>query len=86
MLESKSCGTRLRDKRQLNRLAYGDVQRVDLVLASGCSASTSTAADDVDVHGVGGRRVDAEIKQRPPYEHDEKEAQGDDGPCGFKNR
>ena len=77
----------LRDQRQLVGLIHGNVQGVDLVLSARMfGLPHPLLADHVDVHGVGGGREDAQIDERAPDEHHQKQAQGDDRPGGFEQR
>src|SRR5215475_4963753 len=57
----------LRNHRKLHWPSCRDVQRVDLVLAAWMLRFPHPLfADDVNVHRVCGRIVDAEVKQRAP--------------------
>ena len=66
-------------------LAHGDVQGVDLMLtARMLGLPHPLLADDVDVHRVRGRGVDAEVEQRTPNERDQEDGERDDRPGGFE--
>src|ERR1035441_9694664 len=77
------CGDReavkhvLRDEGQLDWLAGGHMQGVDFVLTAGMlGLPHPLLANDVDVHGVGRRSVDAEVEERAPHKHDEERPRG----------
>src|SRR5579875_1949687 len=75
----------LRDHGELHRTVDGYVQRINLMLATRVfGLPHPLLANDVDVHGVGGRVIDAEVQERTPYECNQEEAQRDDGPGGFQ--
>jgi len=77
----------LRDQRELNGAPRGNVQRVNLVLAARMlGLPHPLLAHHVNVHGVGRRRVHAEVKQRTPYEHDQEQAQRNDCPGRLEQR
>ncbi len=67
--------------READRLAHGHVQLVHLAVAVGVlDLPHPLLAGDVDLDRVGGRPRDAEEDRGAPGEHDEHQAERDDGP------
>src|SRR6185312_9401583 len=71
----------LGDHGQLDGHAGRYMQRIDFMLSAGMlRLPHPLLADDVDVHGIGRRVVDAEVEQRAPHKADQEDAERDDGP------
>ena len=67
--------------RDADRAIDRNVQRVDLALAAGMlELPHPLFAGGVDVEGVVGHALDAEVEPRAPDEHDHEDEEGDDDP------
>ena len=77
----------LRDQRDLNGPTRRNVQRINLMLAAGMlGLPHPLLAHHVDLHGIGRRIVNAEIKQRAPDKGNQKKTQRDQRPGSFEQR
>src|SRR6185503_20047970 len=74
----------LGNKGELNSATCRNVERINFVLTTGVLCLPHPLlADDIDIHSVGGRSVDAEVDERAPDKHDEEEAERNDSPGGL---